>query len=304
MSQTSTATEKSREHQPAHAVSSAETMKQVAGSFAHPVKIALRGVAKSFSVGRTGVSRELAVLSGSDLDVREGEFLALVGPSGCGKSSLLDLIAGLAKPTGGSVSVDGTAIDGPSLERGMVFQGYALFPWRTVRGNIEFGLESRRTPKRERQEIASRYLSLVGLSGFENYYPHELSGGMKQRVAIARSLALDPDVLLMDEPFAAVDAQTRETLQEELLKVWEETRKTIVFITHDIDEAVFLSDRVGIMTARPGSIKALLTSDLPRPRHGGDIRASEEFRRLRHRAWLLLKDEVLKARQTAPTIKR
>jgi NitT/TauT family transport system ATP-binding protein len=300
MQQTTAVTEEPREKQRPHLAlgptPAAEPLKRT-------TKIALRGVAKSFVVGRTGAQGELAVLNGIDLDVGEGEFLALVGPSGCGKSSLLDLIAGLSKPTEGTVTVDGEPVGGPSLERGMVFQGYALFPWRTVRGNIEFGLESKKIPKRERHEIAAHYLSLVGLAGFEDYYPYELSGGMKQRAAIARSLAFDPDVLLMDEPFAAVDAQTRETLQEELLKVWEETRKTIVFITHDIDEAVYLSDRVGIMTARPGSVKALLTSGLPRPRSAGDIRASADFRELRHRAWLLLRDEVLKAQRTPPPSK-
>lgn len=262
-----------------------------------PGKISLRRVSKCFAVGHKACST-LEVLSGIDLEVFEGEFLAIVGPSGCGKSSLLDLVAGLSAPTEGGVAIDGVPVTGPSLERGVVFQGYALFPWRTVCGNVEFGLESKKTPKRERREIVSRYLELVGLAGFEDYYPHQLSGGMKQRVAIARSLAFEPDILLMDEPFAAVDAQTRETLQDELLRVWEETRKTILFITHDLDEAVYLSDRIGILTARPGRIKALIASDLPRPRHEGDIRASHEFRALRHQAWLLLKDEVLLAQQT------
>ena len=171
---------------------------------------------------------------------------------------MLDLLGGLTKPTSGRNIIDGKPIEGPGLDRGIVFQQYALLPWKTAKGNIEFGLESKGVPKKERAEISRYFLSLVGLSGFEDRYPHELSGGMKQRVAIARSLAFDPEVLLMDEPFAALDAQTRETLQTELLRIWEHTKKTIVFITHGIDEAVYLGQRVAVMTSRPERLNKLL----------------------------------------------
>ncbi|HWR41168.1 MAG TPA: ABC transporter ATP-binding protein [Patescibacteria group bacterium] len=224
-----------------------------------------------------------------DLEVRAGEFFTIVGPSGCGKSTFLDMVAGLAKPSSGEVFIDGKLITGPALDRGIVLQGYALFPWRTVRKNVEFGLEVKKIPQKDRNEISQRFIELVGLKNFEDRYPHELSGGMKQRVAIARALAYDPEVLLMDEPFAAVDAQTRETLQEELLRIWEETKKTIIFITHGIDEAVFLSDRVAVMTANPGTIKEVVTINLPRPRHG--IRSSAEFGWVRHKIWELLQNE-------------
>lgn len=224
-----------------------------------------------------------------NLTVKQGEFLAIVGPSGCGKSTFLDMIAGLAKPSSGEIFIDNRKITGPALDRGIVLQGYALFPWRTVRKNVEFGLEIKKIPEKDRKEISQRYIELVGLKNFEDRYPHELSGGMKQRVAIARALAYDPEVLLMDEPFAAVDAQTRETLQEELLRIWEKTKKTIVFVTHGIDEAVFLADRVAVMTANPGTIKDIIAINLPRPRDG--IRSSAEFGWVRHKIWELLQND-------------
>lgn len=221
--------------------------------------------------------------------MRQGEFLAIVGPSGCGKSTFLDMLAGLAHPSSGEIFIDGKLITGPALDRGIVLQGYALFPWRTVRKNVEFGLEIKKIPAKDRKEISQRYIDLVGLQNFEDRYPHELSGGMKQRVAIARALAYDPEVLLMDEPFAALDAQTRETLQDELLQIWEKTQKTIVFVTHAIDEAVFLADRVAVMTANPGTLKEIVAIDLPRPRTG--IRSSAEFGWIRHKIWALLQNE-------------
>lgn len=194
------------------------------------MKIQIQGVGKEFRV--RGAGRSFTALDDVTLDVRAGELLTLVGPSGCGKSTLLDLLAGLTEPTSGRILLDGAPVDGPGLDRGIVFQQYALFPWRTALSNVEFGLAAKAVPRKERAERARSYLDLVGLRGFEERYPHELSGGMRQRVAIARSLAFDPDVLLMDEPFAALDAQTRESLQEELLRIWEKTGKTIVFITH------------------------------------------------------------------------
>lgn len=268
-------------------------------------KIKAENIKKLFKIRNNGnsknncnTSNELLALGGVNLSVNKGEFLSIVGPSGCGKSTFLDLVGGLTKPNEGNIYIDGKPVNGPGLDRGIVFQQYALFPWRTALGNVEFGLESQKTPKNERKEIALKYLSLVGLTGFEDRYPYELSGGMKQRVAIARALAFNPDILLMDEPFGALDAQTREILQIELLRIWEETSKTILFITHSIDEAVFLSDRVAIMTARPGLIKKIVDIPLSRAvRFEDDIRTSGEFVRSRHELWGLLKEEVVKAQQ-------
>ncbi|GAB2513346.1 ABC transporter ATP-binding protein [Nocardia heshunensis] len=256
------------------------------------VKLALAGVGKEFPV--RGESEHLTALSDISLEVRDGEFLVLVGPSGSGKSTLLDLLGGLSKPSTGQILIDGAPVTGPGLDRGIVFQQYALLPWRTARANIEFGLEAKGIRRRERRRIAEHYLELVGLAGFGERYPHELSGGMKQRVAIARSLAFDPEVLLMDEPFAALDAQTRESLQDELLRIWRATGKTVLFITHGIDEAVYLGQRVAVLTSRPGRVKAIVDIDLDRD-GDPDIRSSERFRDLRHHVWSLLHDEVARA---------
>nr|WP_307845386.1 ABC transporter ATP-binding protein [Planomonospora sp. ID67723] len=280
---------------------SAVPVPEAAGSgrrAAGPPKIAIRDVGKVFRV--RGADRPFTAVEGIDLDVREGEFLTLVGPSGCGKSTLLDLVAGLTAPTTGRILIDGREITGPGLDRGIVFQQYALFPWRTALDNIAFGLEAKAVPKKERQDRARHYLDLVGLDGFGQRYPHELSGGMRQRVAIARSLAFDPDVLLMDEPFAALDAQTRESLQEELLRIWEKTNKTVVFITHGIDEAVYLGQRVAVMTSRPGRIKQVL--DVAFDSREGDLRADPRFGEYRHHIWTLLRDEVAVAQEQERTI--
>ncbi|MCR6483807.1 ABC transporter ATP-binding protein [Amycolatopsis sp. OK19-0408] len=247
--------------------------------------IGIRSVTKTFGA--------LTALDDVSLDVADGTFLSLVGPSGSGKSTLLDLLGGLTTPTSGEVLIDGEPVRGPGLDRGVVFQQYALFPWRTARANVEFGLEGGPLGKRQRAERAREYLDLVGLSGFEDRYPHELSGGMKQRVAIARSLAYDPAVLLMDEPFAALDAQTREQLQDELLRIWRRTGKTIVFITHGIDEAVYLGQQVAVLTSRPGRLKAVVDVELGD--RAGDVRSDPAFGRQRHRLWELLHDEVRKA---------
>ncbi|MBW4080699.1 ABC transporter ATP-binding protein [Paenibacillus sp. S150] len=256
-------------------------------------KIIISGVTRKYSIRRNTeeARKEFTALQEVDLTVRPGEFLTIVGPSGCGKSTLLDLIAGLAAPTEGALYIDGRKITGPALDRGIVMQGYALFPWRTVRRNIEFGLEIKKVPKRDRKAVSDRYLELVGLSGYGDRYPYELSGGMKQRVAIARALAYDPEVLLMDEPFAAVDAQTRETLQDELLQIWEQTGKTIVFVTHSIDEAVALADRVVVMSPNPGRIRDIVDVALPRPRRVGDVQATADFSWIRHRVWELLQGD-------------
>lgn len=242
------------------------------------------------------LSNEIEVLNGIDLSIRKGEFITLVGPSGCGKSVLLDIIGGLTNLTGGKVYHDEKSIEGPNAKTGYVFQQYALFPWRNALSNIEFGLETKNVPKEERTKIATKLLSQFGLSGFGDRFPYQLSGGMQQRVAIARALATNPDVLLMDEPYAALDAQTREILQDELLRIWEETHTTVIFVTHSIDEAVYLADRVAVFTARPGVIKQVINIDLPRPRNG-NIRSSPEFADNRHRVWDLLKGEVIKAQK-------
>jgi len=266
------------------------------------IKISFQQVRKEFPVRGEGgrPTHSLTALEDVTLDVRAGEFLALVGPSGCGKSTLLDLLGGLTPPSSGRILLDGRPIVGPARDRGIVFQQYALFPWRTAAENVEFGLDIAGLEPRQRRDIARHHLDLVGLSPFADRYPHELSGGMKQRVAIARSLAYDPELLLMDEPFAALDAQTRETLQGELQRIWRSTGKTIVFITHGIDEAVVLGQRVAVMTSRPGRIKQVI--DIPAELHSEteDVRSLPVFGSVRHEVWSLLRDEVLKAQQGQP----
>ena len=236
-------------------------------------------------------SRMNTVLHDFDLTVRDGEFLSVLGPSGCGKSTFLNILAGLVRQTGGDIRIDGEPLTGVSRKLGVVFQGYALFPWRNVRENVEMGLEIRGVSRTERRREANAYLNLVGLAEFGDHFPHQLSGGMRQRVAIARSLAYRPEVLLMDEPFGALDAQTRESLQSELLAIWEDSAKTVVFVTHSIDEAIFLSDRVAVMTKGPGRVKEIIDVDLPRPRDES-VRHSPAFAALRQRAWEVLKTEV------------
>ncbi|MCX5045683.1 ABC transporter ATP-binding protein [Aldersonia sp. NBC_00410] len=258
-------------------------------------KLQIDHVYKRFPI--RGEESELTALHDINLDVAAGEFLVLVGPSGCGKSTLLDLLGGLSRPSSGRILLDGAEITGPGLDRGIVFQQYALLPWRTARRNIEFGLEAKGLSRRERRERAEHYLELVGLGGFGNRYPHELSGGMKQRVAIARSLAFDPEILLMDEPFAALDAQTRESLQDELLRIWRATGKTILFITHGIDEAVYLGQRVAVLSPRPGRITDFV--DIEIDRNHADIRSSEEFRNYRHHIWTLLHRDELSGNKDA-----
>lgn len=226
------------------------------------IKLKINNVEKIYN-GRNG---KTVALNGVNLDVHENEFICVVGPSGCGKSTLLNIIAGLLEPSSGSVTLDGKEINGTDVERGVIFQQYALFPWLTVRENIEYGLKLQKYSKKDRDAIVDKYLGIVDLSKFADAYPKELSGGMKQRVAIARAYAVNPKVLLMDEPFGALDAQTRAQLQTDLLKTWEEQKKTCFFITHDVDEAVLLAQRVVIMSARPGRIKEIVDVDIPYPR--------------------------------------
>jgi NitT/TauT family transport system ATP-binding protein len=264
-------------------------------------KIEIRQLGRAFR--KKGTKETFHALRGFDLSIEKGEFVTVVGPSGCGKSTLLDLLVGLSKPDEGQILIDGKPIDGPALDRGIVLQGYALFPWRTVRRNVEFGLEIKGVPKKERAELVRHYINLVDLTGFEEHYPYELSGGMQQRVAIARALAYDPEVLLMDEPFAAVDAQTRETMQDEILSIWEKTGKTVVFVTHSIEEAVGLADRVAVMGKSPGRVKEVVRVNLPRPRRIGDVRSTPDFSILSHRVWELLQDrETAQPRPSAEVV--
>ncbi len=240
--------------------------------------IELRNVGQTFWVRGDDDKqlREFVALDGLDLRIRGGEFLTVVGPSGCGKSTVLDLVAGLARPTSGEVTVDGTPITGPGLDRSVVFQQYTLLPWRTAQANIEFALEAKGGLSRsERAAVAREYLELVGLTEFANRYPHELSGGMKQRVAIARSLSYQPQVLLMDEPFAALDAITRDVLHDELTRIWRETRLSVLFVTHNVREAVRLAQRVVLLSSRPGRIARQWTVGIPHPRRIEDTAVAE-----------------------------
>ncbi|RAR53297.1 NitT/TauT family transport system ATP-binding protein [Paraburkholderia unamae] len=252
-------------------------------------KIVARDLSLTYTNAKTHAPH--TVLKRFDLSVREGEFLSLLGPSGCGKSTFLNVLAGLTPPTSGEIRVDGDPVSAVRQKLGFVFQGYALFPWRTVRKNVEAGLEIRGMKRAERRDEAERFLRLVGLLDFADHYPHQLSGGMRQRVAIARALAYGPEILLMDEPFGALDAQTRELLQQELLGIWERSATTVVFVTHSIDEAVFLSDRVAILGRGPGRVKEIIDIDLPRPRDDA-LRHSAAFVALRQRAWASLSTEL------------
>ncbi|HET6151449.1 MAG TPA: ABC transporter ATP-binding protein [Marmoricola sp.] len=257
-------------------------------------QIELKDAGQVFAVRNDDDKRkqDFVALANVNLTIAAGEFLTLVGPSGCGKSTILDLIGGLTKPSSGTVSIDGEPITGPGPDRSVVFQQYTLLPWRTAQENIEFALEAvGGWSKSERKERARRYLDLVGLTEFANRYPHELSGGMKQRVAIARSLSYEPSVLLMDEPFGALDAQTRERLQEELVDIWKRTGTTIVFITHDIEEAIFLGQRVAVMSSRPGTIRTVINIGLDRSASAEeDVRGTQAFAAYRHQVWSLLRE--------------
>lgn len=252
-----------------------------------PVKMKVRSVNKQWPERRGGdrkAGEEIAVLKEIDLDIHEGEFLCLLGPSGCGKTTLLNILAGFERPSSGSVLIDDAASDGPHPKRITIWQDYALFPWRTVLGNVEFGLEMTATPKAERRRKAKELLELVGLTGEEKKMTWELSGGMRQRVAVARSLAVDPDVLFMDEPFGALDALTRIKMEEELIRIWQRKRTTIVFVTHDIDEAVYLADRIAVFTALPGRILQIIPAPAGRPRD----RTTLDFIRLREKVFTAL----------------
>jgi ABC-type nitrate/sulfonate/bicarbonate transport system ATPase subunit len=254
-------------------------------------KLQIDGVTLRFTPRK---GKPVTALDRISLDVEDNEFSVIVGPSGCGKSSLLRVVAGLVAPTEGEVRLSGVPIKAPGRDRGMVFQSYTLFPWLTVQKNVEFGLKIAGLSVAERGEIARSYIAQVGLEGFENAYPKQLSGGMMQRVALARALANDPEILLMDEPFGALDSQTRSLMQELLLTIWERSKKTVLFITHDIDEAILLGDHVHVMTARPGSIKERVEIDIPRPRTAVTT-TSAPFIAMKRRIMDLIHDEAGRA---------
>lgn len=252
-------------------------------------KLEVRGVSKSF---RRPDGQLLPVVQGLSLTVANLEFLALVGPSGCGKSTLLRLIDGLIPCDSGTILLDGKDVTGsPGEGRGMVFQTFDLFPWRTALGNVEFGLEVKGIPKGQRTEISRHYVQLVGLAGFEDSYPHQLSGGMQQRVGLARAFAVQPEVLLMDEPFGALDVQTRDILQDELLRIWEQEQKTVIFVTHGIEEAIYLADRIIVFSPRPARPERIIPVPLPRPRRE-DMKTEPAFLELRREIWEILKKGV------------
>ena len=254
------------------------------------MRVVVEGVSKVYG-DRAG--HAVRALDGIDLAVNTEEFVAVLGPSGCGKSTLLNLIAGLLAPTEGAIWLDGELAPGRAATA-MVFQEFALFPWRTVQANVEFGLEEMGLTRDARARRARRYLDMTGLAGFETKYPHELSGGMRQRVGIARALAVEPPVLLMDEPFSALDAQTRQLMQEELLGIWERTRQTIVYVTHNIHEAVYMADRVVVLSRRPGRVLAEMKVELPRPRAEAML-GEPPFVHAVERIWSLIRDQAVQA---------
>ena len=239
--------------------------------------------------------RAVLALSDVSLEVRPREFLALLGPSGCGKSTLLYLVGGFLPIETGRIMVEGKPVSAPGPDRGIVFQHFALFPWKTVRGNVLYGLERQGMPRAEREKRAQSFIDLVGLSGFEDSYPSHLSGGMKQRAAIARTLAIDPSILLMDEPFGALDAQTRALMQTELLNIWKRSPKTVIFVTHDVQEAVYLADRIAVMSARPGRIKAIVDNKFGN--RDPSLLRSKEFVEKVDEIWNLVRDEAIKAQE-------
>ena len=252
------------------------------------ISICVKNLNKCYRV-REG---DLPALSAVDLEVAEGEFVSIVGPSGCGKSTLLYILGGFIRADSGAIEVGGKPVTGPGTDRGVVFQEYALFPWLTVTQNIRYGVEMMGVARREREETVRRLVRTIGLEGFEHRFPRELSGGMKQRVAIARTLAYDPGILLLDEPFGALDAQTRETMQDELLRLWQATRKTVVMVTHDVNEAVYLSDRVLVMSQRPGRMVAEFTIAIDRSGNRETTMLNADFNAVRNEVWLAVRRQV------------
>ena len=254
-------------------------------------KLEAIGLRHEYYQPRTG--GRLLALDNVSLKVEDGEFVTIVGPSGCGKTTFINLADGLLKPTAGKLSIDGKVVTGPGTDRGMVFQDSCLMPWRTVLKNVLFGLECQRLDNSDGQSRARQFIKLVGLEGFEDHYPHELSGGMQQRCNLARALTVDPKILIMDEPFAALDAQTREIMQLELLRIWREAGKTVLFITHQINEAIYLADRVIVFGARPGRVKETIKIDIPRPRPLA-VKREKKFLEYEDHLWTLIEEEVKK----------
>jgi NitT/TauT family transport system ATP-binding protein len=248
------------------------------------MNLRLRDVSRTFT---TEKGETIDALSHISFDIRDQEFICILGPSGCGKTTILRIIADLESATSGTISINGTTVAGPNPRMAMIFQEYSLYPWRNVEENVMLGLEIRGVKKTEREEIAKNYLELVGLKGFGSSFPYELSGGMRQRVAVARALAIDPSILLMDEPFGALDAQTRNRMQHELLDIWQKTKKTILFVTHSVDEAVFLADRIIVLTRRPGTIREIVPVPGERPRE----RTGESFARIRRHLLDMINEE-------------
>ncbi len=251
-------------------------------------KIKIENVQKIYSSKHQG---KVKALDDFNLDIKEKEFTVIVGPSGCGKSTLLYLLAGFENPTKGNLYLDGKKIEKPGPNRGFVFQDFALYPWRTVLGNVKFGLENKDISNKEAEEKAMEYVEMVGLDGFEDAHPHTLSGGMKQRVGLARALAYDPEVLLMDEPFGSLDAQTKKLMQQELIKIWQDMKKTVVFVSHSVIEATYLADRIVVMTNRPGKVKEIVSVELDRPRDY----TGEEYHKTRKKVLSYLEEEVKKS---------
>ena len=261
-------------------------------SAGHP-KIEIDHVEKIYKkMGKRGQIETVHALRDANLTVEEGEFVSLLGPSGCGKTTLLKCLDGLIPIDGGEIRVSGKRISGPGHDRAFVFQNFGLFPWRTVRGNVTLPLEAAGRPKAEREEIARHYIDMVGLTKFIEHHPHELSGGMQQRVGIARALSLDPEILLMDEPFGALDAQTRELMQGELLEIWGGTGKTVAFVTHSVDEAIFLSQRIALFSAHPGTIVQILKVPFGYPRVDTDVKSDPAFAELRNQIWQMLRGSL------------
>ncbi|MFW6722049.1 ABC transporter ATP-binding protein [Streptomyces sp. MAR4 CNY-716] len=249
----------------------------------------ITGLQKNYVDSYSG--EEVTAIGDVSFSVNEGEFVSVLGPSGCGKTTVLNIVAGFVNLTEGEVVVDGQAVSGPGPDRGVVFQSHALFPWKTVLGNVVFGLRMKGVPRAERDAKGEEFLELVGLGGFEHKYPHELSGGMQQRLGVARVLANEPAVMLMDEPFASIDAQTRRKLQEDLTRIFEKRHPTVFFVTHDVDEAVFLSDRIVVLSKRPSRVREIVTVDLPRPREWRTALEMPEFREIANRVNELLVDD-------------
>lgn len=274
------------EHTNSVSISQAETVGSTAEAARGPVLIQAKNLSVEYE--RTRDKSRLVALQDFTLDIHAGEFITIVGPSGCGKSTFLNVVAGLQPPSAGEVLINGRPVLGPGPDRAMVFQDYGLMPWRTVQRNVEFGLEMRGQLNAETREKVQYYINMVGLSGFEQAYPRELSGGMRQRVGLARALAIEPQIMLMDEPFAAVDLITRELMQEELARIISTTGKTVIFITHSVDEAITLGDRLVVISARPGRVQAVHKIEIPRPRFRTNIRSNPHYIALREQVWQAL----------------